>query len=70
VLAGEVERLAAPRSADDSEELTGTRVALIVGQVVAEPALLVGLAPGHHVEQQPATGQPLVGGRHLGGERG
>ena len=33
-------------------------------------ALLVGLAAGDHVEQQPAPGDPLVGGRHLGRERG
>jgi hypothetical protein len=70
MLAGEVERLAAPRPAHDGEELAGTRVPLVMGQVVTEPALLVGLAAGHHVEQQAAPGQPLVGGRHLGSQGG
>ena len=60
---------AAPRAADDGQELRGPGVPLVVRQVVAEPALLVGLAAGDHVEQQPAAGQPLVGGRHLGGQR-
>src|SRR5580693_632997 len=69
VLAVEVERLAAPRTADDGQELRGPRITLVVRQVVAEPALFVGLAAGDHVEQQPAAGQPLVGGRHLGGQR-
>ena len=69
VLAGEVERIAAPRPAHDRQELAGAGVALVVRQVVAEPGLLVGLAAGHDVEQQPAAGDPLVGGRHLGRER-
>ena len=41
-----------------AEELSGAGVPLVVRQVVAEPPLLLGLASGHHVEQQPAAGDP------------
>src|SRR6185437_12388178 len=70
VPAGEVEQLPAPGAPYDGQELSGAGVPLVVRQVVAEPPLLLGLASGHHVEQQPAAGDPLVAGGHLGGQGG
>src|SRR6185295_3537924 len=70
VPAVEVERLPGPGAPHDGQELAGPGVPLVVRQVVAEPALLLGLAPGHHVEQQPAARDPLVAGGHLGGQGG
>ena len=40
-----------------SQELAGPRVALVLVQEVAVGALLVALAAGHHVEQQPSAGR-------------
>ena len=64
-------RTARPRHAPRTtcQELAGPGVALVVGEVVAEPALLVGSAAGDHVQQQPAAGDPLVGRGHLRGQR-
>ena len=66
VIAAEIVRCAAPRAAHDGEEFARAGVPLVVCQVVAEPALLIRLAAGHHVEHQPATGDPLIGRGHLG----
>ena len=57
-LAREVERLTGPGAPHDGQELSRPGVPLVVRQVVAEPALLGGLASGHHVEQQPAARRP------------
>jgi len=34
--------------------------------VISEAALLVVVAPGHDIEQEPSAGDALEGGRHLG----
>lgn len=65
VLALEVERPALPRPPEHREELVGARVPAVVVQMVAEPLLLGGVTAGHHIEHQPAPGEPLVRRRHL-----
>jgi hypothetical protein len=69
VLAGEVDGIPAPQLADDVQELARPAVPLPLAEMVAEPLLLDVVPAGHHVEQQAATGDALVGGRHLGGQR-
>ena len=68
VLAVEGHGLAAPQRADDVQELLAAGVAGVLVEEVAEHPLLVALAAGHHVEQQPAAGEVLEGAGHLGGQ--
>ena len=66
---GEVVGVAAPQLPDDVQELARAAVPVPLAEMVAEPPLLHVVAAGHHVEQQAAPGDALVGGRHLGGQR-
>ena len=52
------------------QELAGPRVAGVLVEEVAVGALLVALAAGDDVEQQPPPELPLEGGRHLRGQGG
>ena len=56
-------------AADDRQELVAPRVAGVLVQEVAVRPLLVALAAGDDVEQQPAAGQVLEGAGHLRGQR-
>jgi hypothetical protein len=69
VLAVEIEGFAAPGAAEDRQELVGARVALVLAQPATVAALLLILAAGDAVQQQPAAGVTLEGHRLLGGER-
>ena len=69
VLAVEVDGLAAPEVAHDSQELGGARVAAGLLEAVPERALFLGVATGDHVQQQPATAVALERRCHLCGER-
>ena len=70
VLAGEVDRLGTPGSAQDGEELVGAGVAGVVVGPVAEAPHLDRVAAGDDVEHQPAAGEALERRGLLGGERG
>jgi hypothetical protein len=60
VLPGEAERALRPADpAQHREELLGPGVALVVVQVVAEPALFDRVAAGDDVEQQPSARDAL-----------
>ena len=50
------------------EELVAALVAVVLVEEVAEHPLLVALAAGHDVEEQPAAGEVLEGAGHLGGQ--
>ena len=68
VPASERDRLAAPQLPDDVQELPGPLVPGLLAEVVAEPLLLHVVAAGDHVQQQAATGYPLVGNGHVSGQ--
>ena len=57
-----------PEAPDDLEELPRAHVALLLGEVVAEGTLFVGVAAGDDVQQEPPMRVPLEGRRHLRGE--
>ena len=63
VLAVQVDGLALPQPPHDLQELAGAAVAGVLVEEVAVGALLVALAAGDDVEQQPPAGLPLEGGR-------
>jgi hypothetical protein len=70
VLAAVGDRLAGHQPPPDRQELVGRLVALAVLQPHPVALQLAGVAAGHHVDQQPSTGQAVQRRRHAGGHRG
>jgi hypothetical protein len=60
MLAGEVHGLAGPQAPDDVQELIRAGIAAVLVEEVAVGALLVALAAGDDVEQQPSAVQDVA----------
>ena len=64
VLALEIHRFALQHPAPDPEEFVGDFVAFAVAQEAAVATVFVGVAAGHHVDQQTTVGQSIERRRH------
>jgi hypothetical protein len=69
MLTGQIDGLAVPQLPYDLQEFAGTAVPVVLVEEVPVGPLLVALAAGDDVEEQPSAGLPLERGRHLRGER-
>ncbi|MNO96917.1 hypothetical protein D3C76_886080 [compost metagenome] len=60
----EIHRFALQHPAPDFQELIGNFVAFAVIEETAVATVLIGVAPRHHIDQEPAIGQSIQGGGH------